>query len=296
MLRAITETARHELIVTLRTRRALIVVCLYVAAALAAGLSYTVGVRLIEQGKVELERASPGLAGSIDLVAEPAYQRMLAFVAGAEIDEIAPALRGSAIVPFVLWGSLRFLPLLIILTSFDLIAADVSARTLAYSTMRTSRTEIVLGKALGHVTMVLVLSAAWGLAVLSIAAWLLEGVSFFETLPGLLYVLALLVPFGACYLGLTTLCSTLTRQPFVALVASVAIYFGVWIVRAFAVIPETDGWLALLRPLAWISPAMYQGGLWRGDLIAPLTSVGIHLLYAAVMLCTATAVLRRRAL
>jgi ABC-type transport system involved in multi-copper enzyme maturation permease subunit len=292
----ILELARHELAVTLRTRRAIAVIGIYIASAVIAGLGYSASVSFVERAVANAKDMNPEISNQIDIFSEPAYNAILAFVAGAELSEIAPALRESPIVPFVLWGSLRFLPLLILLTSFDLIAGEMASRSLAYTTLRASRTEVVLGKALGHVTLLLMLSALCGILSLAIAAAILESVSFVASLPGLLYVLALLVPFGACYLGITVFCSAVCRQPFIALVCAFAAYLAVWIVRAFAAIPETDSAWALLRPLAWVSPATYQSGLWRADPVFPLTSLSIHLMIAAIMLGAAALVLRRRAI
>jgi ABC-type transport system involved in multi-copper enzyme maturation permease subunit len=292
----IVEIARHELRVMLRTRRALAVLGIYVASAVIAGLGYTVSVRFVEQAMQQAGSMDPQVARSIDVFSEPAYNAALAFIAGTEVSQIAPALCGSPIVPFVLWGSLRFLPLLFLLATFDSIAGDLASRSLAYTTLRASRTEVVLGKVLGHLVLLGLLSALCAMLVLGIAASQLESVTFAGALPGLLYVLALLLPFGVCYLAMFALCSASCRQPFLALVCAFGLYLLVWIVRAFATIPESGSLWSMLRPLAWLSPATYQLGLWRADPVFPLTSAAIHLMFGAVMLGAAVLVLRRRAI
>jgi len=297
VIAAIWEIARHEIVVTLRTRRALTMLAIYLGSALAVGLGYALSVRFIEQGLgtwIGEESALPA-GRALDLIAEPAYRQLLGFLAGAPFEELAPSLIDSPILPFVLWGSLAFLPFLILVTSFDQLASDLESRGICYTTLRSSRGSIVLGKALGHTALCIVLSALSGLLLLVLTAVLVERVEVLRDLPGLLRLILLLAPFGACYVAIAGFASVSLGRPFPALIASLLLVGGLRIL-SWTRFASEDGDLALLRPLRWLSPATYQSGFWQGGTLAPAASAAAYLAIAGLFLGAAVWVMRRRGL
>ena len=161
-----------------------------------------------------------------------------------------------------LWCSLSFLPFLILLTSFDQLASDLQARSLCYSTLRARRSEILLGKALAHTLLFMVLTAASSVVLLLIAGSAFASGSFGASVPGMLRLWLLLIPFGLTYLGITSFSSVTARQPFPALLLAIGIAALLRVFSWLGQVPQ-DHPLALLRSLEWLSPAMHEGGFWR---------------------------------
>jgi ABC-type transport system involved in multi-copper enzyme maturation permease subunit len=298
VLRTLIEIARHELVVALRTRRALMGAALYLGAASIGGLVYARIVRRIEQAAIGVIQSQSGMdssqaAETLRLNAESTYHDLLAWFAGIPIEELAPSLVGSPVLPMFLWCSLSFLPFLILLTSFDQLASDLQARSLCYSTLRARRAEIVLGKALAHAVIFIVLTAASSVVLLLIAGSAFASGSFSEAVPGMLRLWLLLIPFGLTYLGLTSFCSVTARQPFSALLLAIGIAALLRMFSWLGSLPEGHR-LALLRPLEWLSPAIHQGGFWRAGLAAPAGSALAYLVIGAAFLVLAAWQLERR--
>ncbi|MBW2275389.1 MAG: ABC transporter permease [Deltaproteobacteria bacterium] len=298
MLRTLIEIARHELVVALRTRRALMGAALYLGAASIGGLAYARIVRRIEQTAIDVIQSQSGMdsaqaAEAVRLNAESGYQDVLAWFAGVPIDELAPSLVGSPVLPMFLWCSLSFLPFLILLTSFDQLASDLQARSLCYSTLRARRSEILLGKALAHTAIFVVLTAASSVVLLLIAGSAFASGSFSEAVPGMLRIWLLLIPFGITYLGITSFSSVIARQPFSALLLAIGIAALLRMLSWLGGLPEGHP-LALLRPLEWMSPAMHQSGFWRAGIAAPAGSALAYAVIGGAFLLAAAAQLERR--
>lgn len=256
----------HELRVALRTKRALVVAAAYLGCATLAGVFYVLSLRELEQQAIDLliERGADPLlaAGGLSAAAQPAFEQAIAFFADTDVGSLHPTLTHTVVLPFLLWGSLAFLPFLIVLTSFDQMAQVLHSRSVCYSTLRASRTVLLLGKAAAQVILFATLLVASALAMLGTASGLLETFHLTDALWGAARLLLLLMPFGLCYVGLSTLASSLVRQPFVALLIALALMVGLRTLNLFRLV-DADGPIAALRHLRWLSPAAYHTGLWR---------------------------------
>jgi ABC-type transport system involved in multi-copper enzyme maturation permease subunit len=273
------QITRAELALTLRTQRAVALLGLYLVSAVMAGLGYVLIVRGVEkqalaalvQGGLSPTEASR----SLSLASEQGYAQLVAFFAGVPPAALAPAIRESIVLPALLWGSLAFLPFVVVLTSFDLVAGDLATRALVYPALRVSRLAVLLGKLAAQTAIVAVLTAVAAVTLVLLAQGLLSSFSILDALPGLLRVIVLLVPYGFCYLGLTVFASVSTREPRSALLIALGIMVGLRIL----------GWTESASiPLQWlsvVSPARYHAGLWQDGLSAPLTSVLAYLLIGA---------------
>src|SRR5688572_19558298 len=113
-LQLVALVAKQELVVALRTKRAIAFAALYLTAAVLGGLGYVNAVRLIEEqamGLMQKQGADPlTAANALSLAGQQAYQELLKWFAGTET--VDPSLRDSVILPAFLWGSLAFLPFL----------------------------------------------------------------------------------------------------------------------------------------------------------------------------------------
>jgi ABC-type transport system involved in multi-copper enzyme maturation permease subunit len=222
-----------------------------------------------------------------------AYDQLVVFLAGTDGAAVAKSLTASMILPALLWGSLAFLPFLVVLTSFDMISSDLQTRSLCYSVLRAPRITILLGKLLAQVALFIGLSVLSSFTLLAVAASLIDHFEIVAALPGLFHVWLVLLPYGFCYLGLSAFCSASLRQPSVALVAAFGGMVLLRVVGFLSFVPEQHA-LAPLRYLRWLSPAQYQAGLWQADLAGPALSMIAYLCFGATFVALASRVLDRR--
>jgi len=293
------EIALHEIRILLRTRRALAMAGLYVGGGLLAGLGYALSVHWIERrlpGMIA-EQTGQSDAGvrALALVAEPAYRRMLSFLAGVPLERLEPSLVESPILPFILWGALLALPFWVVVTSFDQLASDLESHALRYSTLRTSRGTLLLGKLLGHLGLVWGLTGLGGLALLILGSVWIESADLLASLPGFGRIWLLLGPFAFTYLAICCFSSVSLGRPFVALMASLG---WVLVLRALSWLRflSDEGPAAALRLLHQLSPSMHEAGFWEAGLAGPLLSVSAYLLVGGLFLAGALIWLERRSL
>jgi ABC-type transport system involved in multi-copper enzyme maturation permease subunit len=297
MFKQIGIIARHELAIAVATRRALAAAALYLVTALLGGIGYIKSLQGMQRQAAQMLAARGAneaqAAEAVSRATHEAYEKLVNFLAGAGDVPVAASLTDSLILPAFLWGSLAFLPFLVVLTSFDVLAADLQARSLCYSTLRAPRMTILLGKLVAQAALFVGLSVVASLALLGVASSLLAQFELVSSLPGLLRVWLVLLPYGFCYLCLSAFCSASLKQPTVALLAAFGLMVALRILGLFAHIPEGNA-LTPLRYLGWLSPAHYQGGLWEAGLAGPLFSVVAYLAFAAVFLVSASRVLGGR--
>lgn len=291
------EIVRHELNVALRTKRMLLVSLVYLAAAVLGAFSYSMALREIEKVAVEA-MAENGLdpfqaQAALILTSQEAYTRMTEFLAGVAIDDLSPIMKGSAAVPVFFWSSLTFLPFLVAVTSFDVLQNDLQHRTLCFVTLRASRRTILLAKFTAHLIILSLVSAVAALAFIALTVSLVSSVTFGETALGMLRGWLLLIPFGAAYLALAAMASTLTKRAALALAIAVG---GALLLRVFfwlGFIPETSQWFPLSY-LERVSPIRFHQEFWRSGVLSPLLGVLIFSVYATVFLAVADLRLRKR--
>jgi ABC-type transport system involved in multi-copper enzyme maturation permease subunit len=296
MMKSILEIARHELNAAIRTKRAIWIGVLYLGSAILGGLAFVMSVRFIEKevlAKIASQSGTGAATDRLALLSAPAYQKLAAFFAGVEPEQVALSFRNAVVVPFFFWGSLIFLPFLILFTSFDQVAADLQSRAILYSTIRARRTAILLGKALAQATLFVIVTVVGAAGLTLLATALLESFALAEALPAIGRMVALLIPFGLTYLAISSFASVLTKQPFPALLLAFSIMVFLRVLSWVTIIPE-DHPLAVLRLVQWLSPSTYQRGLWLDDIWGPLSSVGAYAAFTVAFMSFAALILRRR--
>lgn len=295
MLKQIRIIAGHELTLTIATRRALAAVLLYLVTALLGGIGYVKSLNAMQHEAMHLLSAKGGAPAAAETarLTRQAYEQLVVFLAGTDGAPVAQSLTDSMIVPAFLWGSLAFLPFLVVLTSFDMISSDLQTRSLCYSVLRAPRLAILLGKLLAQALLFIGLSVLASLALIGIAMSLLDQFELGMALPGLIRAWVVLLPYAFCYLGLATLCSTSLRQPAVALLAALGLMIALRIFGLFTHVPEGHAFSAL-RSLRWLSPSQYQSGLWEAGFAAPAFSAFAYLCFGAGFTLLASRVLEGR--
>src|SRR5262249_23142529 len=126
--------AAFDLRESLRTRRALMLILLYLAAAAICAYVYLQIVHKSEEAIAAAlagQRGVQGLGASLgaSLARDQAYRKALAFFADGDSATVEYLAGIPPVVLVFLWSSLTFLPWIVALTSYDQIAADVHLRT-----------------------------------------------------------------------------------------------------------------------------------------------------------------------
>lgn len=275
---------RAELRRTVRSARALILILVYGAFTVLAGLVVAGLTRGIEQ------QSDP-------TAAVVARSWMLSALVGGNESAIR-ALSGLPIlVPLVFRLTLFFLPLYVALLGFDQLSSEVGSRSVRYLVVRSRRSSIVLGKfaaqalvlavLVGVVVGGLFLTAGLGAEIAEPAAYLAMAVRFW--IAGTALALA--------YLALTTLASALTSTPAGSLFTNLGFLLAFWALDLFGSQGEATrratGHASWTEPLKWLSPSGYASGL-LGPSSATLTSIVAYACFAAVFLAAGWGAFRVR--
>ncbi len=274
MIRNILEIVIYELQSAVATRRALMVIGLYLASGILGSVAYVASISKIEEqaieGFVEQGVSADEAANAVSVIGDQAYEKMVAFFVGAPQEQLNPMLIDSPILPVFLWASLIFLPFLILMTSFDHVVGDLNNRSICYQLLRVSRRETLIGKTLAQMLLYTSITFINAGCLLLLGISMLESLDVSLALPGLLLAWALLIPVGFCYLSITTFASSIARQPFSALVITIFILFGLNVLGALS------GWLDMPF-LEYLKPSHYETGLWLTSTVDIFISLGAYI-------------------
>ncbi len=227
--------ARFELGESVRSKLIVVMVLLFVGAGALGAWGFSEALGKIEQNAARAMGAPaarrPG-AVVRRLRDSTSYRDMLRFFIrdDGKADYFA---RMPPMVVFFGWASMTFLPWLLLFTSAESIAGDVSTRTIRYSVMRTGRLPFALGKAAGQGLLVA------GVTVLAALAFYLVGWASMDAFePGaaaagllslLPRVLLYLLPFlgWAMFASMVTASANLARIVSLGGAVALAILYGV---------------------------------------------------------------------
>ena len=287
MLRALRDVlviAAFELQSSLRSRKALLLLGLYLAGAMAASGAFVSMLRAVEDATAE--------ALSVATTEDPgAMTRSL--MENEQLLDVATELVGDrelarqllSIPPLALfygWLALTFVPVLVTLTSSDAIAADVDSGAARYALVRTRRSAWAAGKLLGQVLLM-----GCGIALGAVGSWSvgLFFTSGFEPLATGAWMLRLggrACLSGFAYLGLVLGVSQLTRSANRARAFGLLALIAVGGLRALLGAPRVhDEAPVLFDSLAQVLPGTHAMGLWQPQLLQRLPSVGMLLALGA---------------
>jgi ABC-type transport system involved in multi-copper enzyme maturation permease subunit len=200
-------------------------------------------------------------------------------------------------VVFYGWAALTFLPWLVLFTSAESIAGDVSTRAIRYSVLRTGRLSFALGKTLGQLVLV---SAVTVLSALSfyVVGWTsIEGFEALDTAAGLAAwlprVLLYLLPFLAWAMCASMLTASANLARIVSLGGGVAFaILGAWAESRRQVAGPIAG--SLWELALYLTPFAHNEGLSYPPGGALLSDVAVCLALTAVYFSLGFMVLRRR--
>jgi ABC-type transport system involved in multi-copper enzyme maturation permease subunit len=187
-VRDVALVARYELAEALRSRLLVVMVLLFVGGGALGAWAFTEVVGRIEQKAAEITGApSSDRPGRVTRHMRDArsYRDLVRMFAGddAKADYYAGF---PPIVLFFAWVSLGFTPWLVLFTSAETIATEVSNRSVRYTVLRTSRLQYATGKLLGQLIIVVGVTALSALTFYIVAAASLDGFEAGATAVGLL--------------------------------------------------------------------------------------------------------------
>lgn len=262
--------ARFDLAESLRSRKVLVFLVLYVAGAVASTVIFTEVLQRVEEELAEqLLVARTTAPGSLTqaVMESPELRRVLTRLVRDEA--LADAL--LAVPPVALlyhWVALTFAPAFVVLTSSDAISGEVASGSVRFALFRTSRAAWATGKLLGQAALLAV-----GLALGAVGAWITGWIQLasFEPARTALHLVPYVgtaFAFAFAHLGLALGASQLTRSvPWsraLALLALVGVYGAHgWLDRT----AMREDWPVLSGTLRQIFPAAHRLDLWRPALV-----------------------------
>lgn len=261
--------AGFDLRESLRTRRALVLVLLYLLIATAASRIYVSAVAAVQDtvGAINAVEADAALAVAQD----QGYRQILLFIAGGDSTLADHLATFPAMVLIFSWVSLAFLPWFIALTSYDQIAGDIHLRTIRYAALRTTRAAYVAGKLLAQALLVAGVVTLGTLPVIIIGLIYLPGFDLVATVLSLLTTIPITFVCALGFLGIVSLASQLCRTPGTARAAAMGLLLLIYFLPLQ---PDIGPYIDLVSPWHW------RPGLFHPDIPTRLLSVG-----ACVGLC-----------
>lgn len=267
-LRTVALVARHELTDSVRSRRVLVLVLLYLAGSIAATAIFITVLQKIEGQLVTTLGVAPsGQTGNVTATIwkSNAFREILIHLIG----DRALAKSLLSVPPLALfygWLSFAFAPLLIMLTSSTRVSEEIWSGSARFVLFRISRLHWIFGKFAGQAVQLLaalLLSAA--------GAWVtgLLRMHSFEPLASAQAMLLFSVKawiYSLAFLGLATAISQLCAGPNLAVVFGFLALIGMTIVAAVSEHFAGDGLRRLWDAVNILTPESHRMDLWWGDL------------------------------
>lgn len=290
----ILQTAVSELESALHSRRALVLVLLYLVSAICCmyGTISLFGKMETEVAKV-LQLPEGGKSGVISatLWKSASFSRMVQ--KGVDDDLVFADIQGRHPVELAYaWLAFLLAPFLAVWTAGNRISEDVHNGTVRYVLVRCTRAQWALGKYLGQVFMVGLALGLGALGAWLVAAFRLGGVDVMTLLPGMLDWAMRAWLYSVGWLGLALGISQMTRS------SNYATFFGTVGVIVLLVLPNMlrASWCQEfgLANLDLLTPRYANLGLWRRSLPV-VAAAAFHLTVLGLFYWTVGhAVFRRR--
>ena len=295
-LRDILIVARHELGDAVRSRRAVIVLILYVAGAVLVCNSIVSGIHRAEE---EISRtlglpasATPGTVVD-NLWKSRGFRHMMRGMIGDP--ELAEQL--TSVHPMAaLYGLLAFMftPVFVILIASPRIAEELDSGSIRFALMRTSCAPWCLGKYAGQALMVLVALTLSSATTWCLLRFRLAGMDDLSVAQGMIIYSWKAWLYSLSYLGLALGISQVTRSANKAM----ALGFFAWVVFAVLGIMSGhwagDGWAPVWQGIHMVVPLGHRLDLWRTDIAHQLPAAASLIALGLLYMAAGHAVLSRR--
>jgi ABC-type transport system involved in multi-copper enzyme maturation permease subunit len=199
--------ATFDLLESLRSRKAIVLLSLYLAGSVGASAIF---IRLLTVVRERLEEQVGQAVDMKQLMESPGMTRLIGGLTGDP--DVASAI--VTIPPMALfygWLAMNFVPLLVLFTSSDSIAGDLGSGAVRYSLFRTDRISWALGKLVGQTALMAVGVLVGGIACWTMGAIWLDQMRIGDTAYWLLRISGRSIVYSFSYLGMAMCASQLTR-------------------------------------------------------------------------------------
>jgi ABC-type transport system involved in multi-copper enzyme maturation permease subunit len=262
--------ATFDLLESLRSRKAMVLLLLYSMGALgASGIFIRILVAIRERLEEELGQA----VDMKQLMESPGMARVVGGLTGDS--DVANAI--VAIPPMALfygWIAMNFVPLLVLFTSSDAISGDLSSGAVRYSLFRTDRLSWALGKLVGQTALM-----ALGVLVGAVVCWG-TGMIWLDKMPAgataywLLRISGRAIVYSFAYLGMAMCASQLTRTRARAGALALVIMFlasvGGSVVQFKPIVEQAP---AVFPVVAKLFPSGHHLGIWHPGIAQSVTAM-----------------------
>lgn len=213
-LRDVGLIARFELLESVRTRRVLVLVLLFLLGGGFSAWGFASFLGNAEAAAAHaLNAPSTNRPGaSLSALEHTSIYRDLV---KSLVDDPQAAAALAAIPPIVLvfaWLTMTFAPALVLLTSSDAVSAEIETRSLRYTLLRTGRVEYAAGKLAGQLALLAAVLLLSGITFLTVSAISLSGLSLGDSALAMLrlwpWIFADTLPYVGLALGASMLASS----------------------------------------------------------------------------------------
>lgn len=255
---------RQELSDALRSRRAAVILLLYLAVS-----ALTMNGALSGLLRLENELASvlqlpaspePGAVTSA-LWKSERFRRIVSSATGSS--SLVSELIGVSPIVLIFAGlAFFYTPLLAILVVSPRISEEISGGAARFALSRTSRGAWSAGKSLGLVALVGVALLMGGAGAWTVARFRMPGADPLELASGILVESVRALAYSIPYLGLALGVSHVTRSPSRATGVALAVLFAVSLLAWVSAKYAGEGWAALWNAARAVTPQAYRVDLW----------------------------------
>jgi len=296
-LRQLWRVACYEWFDALRSRRALVVLLIYMTAAVCNmywSISFLHKIETQLVSLLSLPESDHAGVVSTALWKSPKFQDMMK--AMASNDAVLKDITGKHPVELIYaWFAFFYTPLLVVLVAGSRIAEDLGSGAVRYVIFRTSRATWSLGKFIGQALMIGFALVVSGVGAYAVAKVRLAGSGTPDLFLNMAQWSFRAWIFSVPYLGLAMGLSHLTKSASKATVMgifAIAVCFVVTVLIRF--VSGDAGWRAYVPYLGVLVPEEHKMYLWRNSL-APLVTGATYLITLGFCyLLTGYAIFRRR--
>jgi len=262
--------AGFDLMESLRSRKALVLLALYVAGSIGASYIFLEALSSIEDVAAEQLRVAttnqPGAMTDSLMQSEQFLDMVTNLVDDRELAESLVSVPAMAL--FYGWMSLTFAPILVTLTSSDAISSELGSGSVRFALFRTDRLSWALGKLAGQTALLGLGVYGGALAAFLVGFSQMTGFDAAGTGWWLARISLRSWAFGFAWLGLTMGISQLTRSTARARAGALLALFGAALGNAWL----SGFWMqqnakVLGETLAQLFPQAYRIALWQPDLM-----------------------------
>jgi len=257
--------ARFDLGTSIRTSKAVVTMAVYAGLALlvAAVTTFLQNKLLAEPGVQE------GLKTQMDQI-----QQVISAALGNDTLLANHLVNMPVALMVFFWLTQSFLPLLIAVISSDMLNREIRTKSARFVLLRASRSSLVIGKWLSHITILIAAIVLSWIVFLGYLAFNLNGFNLVQSIPLILKFFGFTLLIGFCYLGLTSLMSSLVDGSGTALLLTIVVLLFL------AGLAQSD-------MFGWASPSHYRYKIWSPRADEILAGVGAYVLFGSLFLSAA---------